>query len=152
MHKRLVLGVFAMSLFAGCASVPMEGAEKSDVAKRFKPPSNGNAGVYIYRSGSFGGALKKDIRVDGKCIGESAPNTFFYNEVQGDLEHRISTESEFSPNDLLIKTISGKNYFIQQYIKMGLFVGGAGLELVDEDKGKNEVSKLNMAKTGICSE
>ncbi len=107
--------------------------------------------MYIYRSGSLGGALKKDIWVDGKCIGESAPNVFFYDEVQGDVEHTISTESEFSPNDLRITTVSGRNYFIRQYIKLGVFVGGAGLELVNEEEGKEEVSKLKLAVKGICS-
>ncbi len=34
---------------------------------------------------------------------------------------------------------------------MGLFVGGAGLELVDEEEGKKEVSELDMATKGVCS-
>lgn len=95
--------------------------------------------------------MKKDVWLDGKCIGESAPNIFFYETVKGDVEHKISTESEFSPNDLLIKTESGKNYFVRQYIKIGVFVGGAGVELVSDEKGKEEVAKLELAKTGICS-
>ena len=105
----------------------------------------------VYRSGSFGGALKKDVWLNGECVGETAPNMFFYQEVQGDKEHKISTESEFSPNDLLVKTESGKNYFVSQYIKMGVFVGGAGVELVDEKKGQQKVSKLDMAIKGKCS-
>lgn len=130
----------------------MESTEKSDQAKKFAAPSNGNAGLYIYRSGVVGSALKKDVWVDGKCIGETAPNVFFYNEVTGNAEHKVSTESEFSPNDLMIKTAPGKNYFIQQYIKFGVFVGGAGLEVVEEEKGKAEVAKLQLAKSGTCSQ
>lgn len=42
-------------------------------------------------------------------------------------------------------------YFIRQYIKMGVFVGGAGLEIVDEAKGKKTVSNLKMATKGRCS-
>lgn len=76
---------------------------------------------------------------------------FFYQLVKGGEEHKISTESEFSPNDLLVKTESGQNYFVRQYIKMGVLVGGAGLELVSEDKGKKVISKLELAKTGNCS-
>ncbi len=151
MYKRAVSTVLVASLFSGCASVPMESPDKSSVAKQFKQPSNGSSGVYIFRSGSLGGALKKDVWLDGKCIGESAPNIFFYETVKGDVEHKISTESEFSPNDLLIKTESGKNYFVRQYIKIGVFVGGAGVELVSDEKGKEEVAKLELAKTGICS-
>ena len=151
MYKKLFLSTLLLFLFSGCASVPMVGDEKSEVSKKFSPPSDGNSGLYIYRSGVFGGSLKKDIWVDGKCIGETAPNVFFYEEVEGNKEHKISTESEFSPNDLVVKVKSGMLYFIRQYIKMGVFVGGAGVELVDEAKGKKAVEKLKMAKKGNCS-
>ncbi len=77
--------------------------------------------------------------------------SFFYEEVKGEEDHKVSTESEFSPNDLLFRVKSGMHYFIRQYIKMGLFVGGAGVELVDEVKGKEDVKSLKMAKKGNCS-
>ena len=147
----LMLGISFLFGAAGCASVPMESAERTITAKKFNPPSEGSSGLYIYRPSSLGGALKKDIWVDGKCIGESAPYVFFYEEVEGDKSHKVSTESEFSPNDLIVKVKSGMHYFIRQYIKFGVFVGGAGLELVDEEKGKKEVSELDMATKGTCS-
>ena len=84
--------------------------------------------MYVYRSNNIvGSALKKDIWVDGECLGETARGVFFYKEVDGNKNHTISTESEFSPNHLKIEVQSGKNYFIQQYIKLGFFVGGANL-------------------------
>ena len=151
MNKILTSIALSVLLATGCTSVPMESKEKSELAKQYNSPSEGKAGLYVYRSGSFGGALKKDVWLDGKCVGETAPNMFFYEEIEGDSEHKISTESEFSPNDLLVKTESGKNYFVSQYIKMGVFVGGAGVELVDDEKGKKQVSKLDMAVKGKCS-
>ena len=151
MYNKTVLVVSAISLISGCASVPMESPEKSTIAKQFSQPVSGNAGLYIYRSGSFGGALKKDIWLDGKCIGETAPNVFFYKEVAGNVEHKISTESEFSPNDLLLRTENGRNYFVRQFIKLGVFVGGAGLELVGEGEGKKEIADLKLANMGSCS-
>lgn len=129
----------------------MESKEASTRMKSFAPPSAGHSGLYIYRSGILGSALKKDIWVDGRCIGESAPNTFFYEEVKGDQKHKISTESEFSPNDLVVDTQSGMSYFVKQYMKPGLFVGGAGLELVGTEEGKKDVSGLEMAAKGTCS-
>ncbi len=143
-----VAGLF----LTGCASIPMERKELSDAAKLFPHPPEGNSGIYIYRSSIAGSALKKDIWIDGKCIGESAPNTFFYENVAGDKEHTITTESEFSPNELKITTERNKNYFIEQYIKFGVFVGGADLKLVDEAQGKEEVLKSNMATKGTCSQ
>jgi hypothetical protein len=151
MHRVIKMAVVTSLLVSGCASVPMQSAETSEAVKTFSPPSSGSAALYIYRSGSFGGALKKDVWVDGKCVGETAPNIFFYQEVDGGVEHKISTESEFSPNDLLVTTESGKSYFVRQYMKFGVFVGGAGLELVSEEKGKAEVTKLKLAQSGNCS-
>ena len=151
MNLKSIALAAGVCLLTGCASVSMESKEQSDSAKKFAQPSPGNAGLYIFRSGSLGGALKKDIWVDGKCIGESAPNVFFYEEVKGDKEVKVSTESEFSPNDLMVKVSAGVNYFIRQYIKLGVFVGGAALEAVSEDEGKKEVAKLELAKKGTCS-
>ena len=151
MAMRTVVVSVALALLSGCASVPMESKEKSAMAKQFNQPSAGVAGIYLYRSGSLGGALKKDLWIDGKCVGESAPNVFFYEEVEGDADHTVSTESEFSPNDLIVKVVAGANYFVRQYIKIGVFVGGANLELVSEEEGKKEVSKLELATKGKCS-
>lgn len=138
-------------ILTGCASVNMAPPEASAKAKRFAPPSANNAGVYVYRNSAFGGALKKDIWIDGKCIGESAPNVFFYTEVEGGKKYKIDTESEFSPNSLEIMFEAGKNYFVRQYIKMGAFVGGAGVEQVSEEQGKTDIAPLNMAAPGNCS-
>jgi hypothetical protein len=151
MKTLLLATLITTAALAGCSSVPMESAEKSALAKQFNPPPEGKAGLYVYRASSFGGALKKDLWLNGKCIGESAPYVFFYEEVSGNIEHKISTESEFSPNDLIVKAENGKNYFVSQYIKMGVFVGGAGVELVNEEKGKKEISELEMAIKGQCS-
>lgn len=150
LNKVLIITIFALTC-VGCASVNMESVDRSNLAKEFNPPKDDQSGLYIYRSGALGGALKKDVWVDESCVGETAPNVFFYTEVPCDVTHKVSTESEFSPNDLLVSTECGKNYFLNQYIKIGLFVGGAGLEQVSEEKGKSEVKRLEMAKAGSCS-
>jgi hypothetical protein len=143
--------VTAALLISGCASVEMASKAESAKSKEFNPPSQGNAGVYVYRDSFVGKALKKDIWIDAKCIGESAPDVFFYTEVEGGKTHKIDTESEFSPNTLELMLETDKSYFIRQFIKMGVFVGGAGLEQIPEEKGKKDVAKLEMAKPGKCS-
>ncbi len=150
MFNKVAIAVTLAALLTGCASVPMESKETSDKAKAFATPSQGLAGLYIYRTAGVGGALKKDILVDGKCVGESAPNVFFYEQVKGGQEHTITTESEFSPNEIKLAVADGINYFIRQYIKMGVFVGGADLEVVSEADGKEAVKGLEMAKNGTC--
>ena len=150
-YKMSVIAVLA-ALVTGCASVPMESKEVSDQAKRFAGPSQGQAGLYIYRTAGVGAALKKDIWVNGKCVGESAQDVFFYEEVKGGQEHTIATESEFSPNEIKLAVAEGINYFIRQFIKMGVFVGGANLEVVGEAEGKEAINNLQMAKKGTCGD
>jgi len=149
-----IVSIFTLTatlLISGCASVEMASKAESAKAKEFNSPSQGTAGVYIYRDSSFGMALKKDLWIDGKCIGESAPNVFFYTQVEGGKNHKVDTESEFSPNTLELMFEAGKNYFIRQFIKIGVFVGGAGLEQISEENGKIDIAKLEMAKSGRCS-
>lgn len=151
MSKKIALIALCTVGFVGCASVPMESNEKSMMAKEFNSPESDKSGLYIYRSGTFGGALKKDIWVDETCIGQSAPNVFFYTEVDCNKMHKLSTESEFSPNDLTVKTECGENHFFSQYIKLGVLVGGANIETVSDTKGERVVQELGMATTGRCS-
>jgi uncharacterized protein YceK len=151
MMKKLLTAVVITAFLSGCASVPMESSTETSAAKEFKLPDSETAGIYIYRDNShFGAALKKSVWIDGICVGETAKGVFFYEEVEGNREHTISTESEFSPNDLRLYLESGKLYFVRQFLKFGAFVGGAGLEQKDTKEGMVEVSKLNLAKKGEC--
>lgn len=147
-----MLGVAAViALMSGCATVPMADKGTLDAAKSFAAPAEGKAGVYVFRNSALGAALKKDIWIDGECLGESANKVFFYTLVPGDSEHTFSTESEFSPNDLKVRTAAGQNYFIRQSIKMGVFAGGAKLETVPEAEGRRQIATLKLAEKGKCS-
>ena len=84
------------------------------------------------------------------CIGESGPDVFFYTEATPG-KHTLSTESEFSPNDLALMLEAGKNYFYRQFIKMGLMKGGADLEAIPEAEAKPVIAKLELASGGACS-
>ena len=140
----IIIWLVIFSFLTGCATVPLAPVEEDTARKTFTSPPQETAGLYIYRNSSFGGALKKSIYIDGELIGESAPMTYFFSELSpGD--HRLSTESEFSNNDLMLNMRGGQNYFVRQYIKMGLFVGGANLELVSEEEGKKGVLECKLA-------
>ncbi len=145
------LAAIAVLSLSGCASVPTASDSETNAILSMTAPAEGTAGLFVYRDSYFGAALKKDIWINGECIGESAPGTFFYHEVEGGKSYVLSTESEFSPNDLNLSVESGKFYFVRQYIKMGVFVGGAGLEPMDENAGWAAVRKLSLAEKGQCS-
>lgn len=76
---------------------------------------------------------------------------FFYTEVDGNKDHYISTESEFSPNSLKFYAEPGQHYFFRQFIKWGVFVGGADVEQMPEVTGKADIARLQMAVPGTCS-
>lgn len=148
----LLLASLGALLLSGCATVPVANDQETKQAKAFSVPEENQAGLYIYRDSFVGKGLKKDIYVDEKCIGETADKTFFYVLVAGDQNHKVSTESEFSPNDLSIFTESGKNYFIRQHIKAGVFVGGASLSVSSENEGQRVISKadVRLIEQGHC--
>ena len=147
---QLALVAVSALVLTGCASVNMASKEDSERAKQFNAPDGGNAGLYVYRDSFIGRAVKKDILVDGKCLGESAPDVFFYTQVEGGKKHKLETESEFSDSKLEVFMDAGKNYFIRQYIRMGAFVAGAGLAQVTEERGKADIAKLGLAEPGKC--
>ncbi|TBU93467.1 hypothetical protein DNK34_09360 [Pseudomonas dryadis] len=132
-------------VLGGCASVPMGSAEQDAELKQFSAPAADKAGLYIYRNSFAGKALKKTVSLNGKVVGETANKVYFYQEVAPG-QHVISTESEFGDNSVTFQAVGGKNYFARQYIKMGVLVGGAGIEMVDEATGMKEVRQSSLAQ------
>ncbi len=148
--SKTFITLLALVFISGCATVPMASKTESIKMKEFSQPAQDKAGLYIFREAGLGGALKKSIYVNGKCIGRSAPKVFFHTEVEGDKTHIIETQSEFSNNSIQLMVEAGKNYFVRQFIKMGVLVGGADLAIVPEKDGKTAVSKLELAVGGNC--
>ncbi|MFT0211431.1 DUF2846 domain-containing protein [Pseudomonas sp. F1_0610] len=133
-------------LLIGCSSIPMETAQRDHELKRFPKPPEGKAAVYIYRDSFAGQALRKKLTIDGEVIGKSANKVFFYQVISPG-QHRITTESEFGDNELILDASAGVNYFVRQYMKIGVFVSGSALELMDTREGKYAIFKTKLAKS-----
>jgi hypothetical protein len=144
-NKYTVLTSLSLTLLSGCASVPMASSEQNTALKAFPSPAGNNAGLYVYRDTFAGQALKKTVSIDGSVIGETANKTFFYKQITPG-QHTLSTESEFSDNSITFQAVSGKNYFAEQEIKMGVLVAGADVAMVSEDQGKKKVLECDLAK------
>lgn len=146
MQKKVMMtAALAVALLSGCASVSMESPEKNQQLKAFPTPPQDQSGLYIFRDSMLGASLKKTVSVDGQVIGETAPKTYFYRLLTPG-QHVLSTESEFGDNSLDLTTEGGKNYYVRQYIKMGVLAGGANLEQVSEADGKKGVEGTNLAR------
>ena len=142
MFRKLLITVLLLSSLAGCASVPMGDPKLDNSLKTFTAKKD-VAGLYIYRNESFGAAVLMDIEVDGKLIGESAAQTYFYKEVAPG-KHTITSKSE-NDDTLEIETVAGKLYFIWQEVKLGLLYARTKLSLVDDEQGKKGVLESKLA-------
>jgi len=141
--KRFIIATIIATTATGCATVPLASQSETSAAKRFET-SVGSAGIYVMRDSMFGAALKKTVYVDGTTIGSTAPNSFLFFRVKEGV-HVLATESEFSENFLNVNVEHGKNYFVRQTIKMGVFVGGAKLTEISEVEGKSAIQSLKLA-------
>ncbi len=144
---KIVFILIASMLFVACsARVDLADPKLDREAKKFAEPDANFSGIYIYRDSLMGKPSKKAIYIDGEYLGKTADRTYFYKIVKPGY-HTIETESEFSNNSLEIYAEGGSNYFIRQYIKMGVFVPGAGLQEVNELLAKKSIIKSKLIKT-----
>ncbi|MCX4186542.1 DUF2846 domain-containing protein [Methylophaga sp. OBS4] len=147
MFRKLAIAatiIFSLVL-SGCASVPMANKENDLALKQFSPPPEDKAGLYIYRNTFVGQALKKTVSLDGNVIGETANKVYFYKVISPG-PHTLATESEFSDNSISFEADAGKHYYAEQYIKVGVFVGGANLKMVEEEEARKAILECSLAE------
>ncbi len=142
MFRKISALIFIATTLIGCASVPMGDAKQDAELKSFaaKP---GVAGLFIYRNESFGAAIRMDIEVDGKPLGQTAAKTYFYKEVPPG-RHTVTSKAE-NTDSIEIDTVGGKLYYIWQEVKMGLLYARTKLSLVGEDEGRKGVLESQLA-------
>lgn len=141
LHGIIVVVLVAIGL-TGCASVPMGDAGRYAELKSFKPRP-GVAGLYIYRNENFGAAIRMDVEIDGKPVGQTAAKTYFYKEVAPG-KHMVTSKSE-NTDSIEVDTVAGKLYYIWQEVKMGLLYARTKLTLVSEEEGKKGVLECQLA-------
>lgn len=144
MKKTALLLVTALALtLGGCASVPMGDATRDTALKTFEAPRAEKAGIYIYRHENMGAAVKMDLQVDGKHIGQTAAKTYFFVEVPPG-KHTITSISE-NTDTLSIDAVAGKLYYVWQEVKMGVLYARTKLNLVSEEDGRKGVLESKLA-------
>ena len=142
MFCRFIAAMLLVAGLVGCASVPMGDSKRDAELKTFtaKPDM---AGLYIYRNENFGGAIRMDVDVDGRYIGQTAAKTYFYTELAPG-RHTVTSRSENS-DSVEFDTVAGKLYYIWQEVKMGLLYARTKLHLVSEEEGKKGVAESQLA-------
>jgi hypothetical protein len=126
---------------SGCASVAMAPAEQDTKAKSFAT-STDKANVYVYRNETMGAAIKMEVSVDGKLIGKTASKTYFLVQLAPGKHTIVSQEDPEKKLDITV--VAGKNYFVWQEVKMGMWAAGSKLSLVDDTAGKAGVAESSL--------
>ena len=127
----------AMLCLAGCASGP----RYADINSTFAGPSPGNGRIYIYRPSAFGAALQPSIKINDQVVGSAVPHGFFYVDRPAG-NYKISTSTEVE-RDLSLSLDDGQTRYVLLRISMGLFAGHVSPELVDNDKGEQDIKDLH---------
>ena len=143
MKQILISAMLAMTL-VGCATVNMGDAKQDAALKTFTVAPDKSA-VYIYRNEGFGAAVKMDVLVDGKMIGQTAAQTYLYKELSPG-KHTITSKAE-NDSTLEIDAKIGTLQYIWQEVKMGILFARNQLTVVSEDVGKKGVLESKLAET-----
>lgn len=132
--------------FSGCASVPMSTPDQDAKAKGFSPLP-GRASLYIYRNENFGAAIPMTVSVNKRTLGQTAAKTYFQlNVVPG--RYTIESNAE-NVSTLNLWADAGKNYYVWQEVKMGMWSARSALQQVDEAKGKAGVLESKLIATTV---
>lgn len=140
MKKILLIAALSISL-VGCASVPMASLDRDNQAKTFQVKQD-KANIYVYRNEHFGSAISINLALDGKMEGRTAAMTYAKWEVVPG-QHEISSISE-NTSKISLNAQAGKNYFIWQEVKMGMWQPRSLLQEVDTSTGMAAVKECKL--------
>ncbi|PIV91440.1 MAG: hypothetical protein COW45_05560 [Gallionellales bacterium CG17_big_fil_post_rev_8_21_14_2_50_54_146] len=142
MFKKIILIAGLSLTMVGCASVKMADPAQDAQTKQFAAKSD-VAGVYVYRNEAMGGAVKMDVGLDGKPVGQTAAKTYLYTEVKPG-SHTLTSKAE-NTSELTFNAVAGKLYYVWQEVKMGVMSARSKLQLVDEATGQKGVNESKLA-------
>jgi hypothetical protein len=138
----LVGFIATIAISGGCASVPMAAANDDAKAKSFVAPTDGRANLYVYRNETLGAAIKMPLLLDNMSIGDTAAHTYAFRQLTPGKHLLVSkTEKDVS---LEIDAEAGKNYFVWQEVKMGVFAARSALHAVDDKTGEDAVKDCKL--------
>jgi hypothetical protein len=146
LKKWIVPGVLAavVSMFSGCASVPMAPAAADQAAKQFsKLPDKAN--IFVYRNESMGAAIKMGLYLNDAPIGQTAAKTYVNVQVAPGT-YKIRSHAE-NNSEVTLDAKAGEVYFLWQEVKMGFGSARSNLQIVNAETGKKGVSSCSLAQT-----
>jgi hypothetical protein len=128
---------------AACASTSNASPEMTEAAKNFEAPDDKGL-VFLYRTGRMVGAAGAiEVSVNGQAAGGTGPGTFFRWELEPGSYTFHSSTGEASAT-VALEVEAGAVYFIEQNARMGLNTGRVSMEEVDAQRGRSQVSNMQL--------
>lgn len=145
-YSRSLFVAMTLLLLAGCASVPMAPLDQDSKAKEFSNPPN-KSSLYIYRNESMGAAIPMTVTVNGKALGQTAAQTYFRLSLAPG-RYNVESHAE-NVSSLPLSIEQGKNYFVWQEVKMGMWMARSLLQQVDEATGRAGVMESKLIASTV---
>ncbi len=140
--RRLPPLVILSILASACASVPMASPELDRTAKEFRT-TPGKSNLYVFRDESMGGAVKMTVLLDGQLLGDTAAKTFLVATIPPGPHALVSKTENDARLDFTAE--AGKNVYVWQEVKMGVWSARSALQLLDEASARPRIAECNMA-------
>lgn len=136
--KKIFTILFASSLLflVGCAA-PMKAPPEKDSAAKSFAPAKSKSSLYIFRNENYGGAVGMPISINGTDIGETAAKTFFRLDLEPG--YYLVTSTSENKSELALTLTEGRNHFVWQEVRMGIWKARTALSQVDEKTGRDGV-------------
>ena len=127
---------------AGCATAPPSTTRAAPSAV----PPDGSGRIVFYRpSGLFGYAMRPDIFLDGRKVGESAPGAQFHVDAAPGIHHVTVPNSLYSGDRRLEVTVRNKEIvYVRTSLGGSAFAGRTNVELIGASEGKDESANLEV--------
>lgn len=140
-----LLAVLAAGLF-GCSAT---GPRFSEVSKDLPSLGENEGRIYFFRNSFMGAAVQPEVSVNGRVVGKSQPNSFFFlDRPAGSYRATARTEAEGSI-DIVLRP--QQTAYVQMSISMGFMVGHPAFQRVGESEGRSALPSLAYSGTGPIS-
>jgi len=136
MRKLLWMAGLTLAL-CGCApTFRVAAPERDQEAKRFKAPKDGST-LYVFRDETMGFAVRMVVTLDGRILGETGAHSFLTAPIAPGV-HEVASKTE-NDERMTFTSEPGKNVYVWQEVKMGVWSARSKLSLVDEPSAMERI-------------
>ena len=142
MTIRLIVAAITVSIMTGCAST-RQFVRLPDQSKTVEDTSK--ARIYVVRPSVLGAAISMKVTDGEQEIGKTGGKGYLcWERMPGETTLKSKAENTAT---LPLKTEAGTVYYVQQQIRMGVLKARNKLSILEEQDGKEALTKCNPPQT-----